>query len=74
MPDDRIIGRKEIIASFTQLYGITTWKGCKDFIRRYKMPLRHTPSGKPFFFRFELEYFDARAELLQYRIVRVTDQ
>ncbi|MEN6473084.1 MAG: hypothetical protein ABFD81_03650, partial [Syntrophaceae bacterium] len=62
--EERIIGRKAIISIFERLYGIGSWRGVKVCCQRDRLPLRYTPSGKPFFISSELIEYDRRFQQL----------
>lgn len=56
----RLVGRKAILNVISKMYGIETWWGAVLFIRRRRLPLRRTPSGKPMFYEHELIEYDRR--------------
>lgn len=62
----RIIGQRAILSVIRKMYGHTSWPGALKFIRSHHLPLRRTPSGRPYFLVDELVKYDARfQELLQ---------
>jgi len=57
---DRAIGQRQILLIMEKMYGHTTWPGALGFIKRHHLPLRRTPSNRPYFLLHELVLFDGR--------------
>jgi hypothetical protein len=64
LKEERIVSRKDIMRIITPMYDIYTWQGALEFFKKNKLPLRYTPSGRPFFFKHELVNYDQKFQQL----------
>lgn len=56
----RIIGQRAILSVIRKMYGHTSWPGALKFIRSHHLPLRRTPSNRPYFLMHELIAYDTK--------------
>lgn len=51
------IGRTEIIDLCKKLFGITSWQAVRDWKRKYHLPIRYFPNGKPYLIEAEAQKY-----------------
>jgi len=49
------VGRLEIVDYFTETLGLTSWQTVRMWRKKYKFPLHHLPSGRPYFIESEVK-------------------
>lgn len=56
-----IVGRKPIVAYLQRFIDCYSWQSVRIWVKKYGLPLRHLPNGKPYVIPLECEeYFRGR--------------
>lgn len=49
-----IVGRDEILKYCAEKLGFHSWQSVRYWRKKYKLPIRYLPNGKPFFITHEI--------------------
>jgi len=53
MENPWLVGRECIVDYFYEKWGLSSWQTVRAWIKKYGFPIRHLPSGKPYFIESE---------------------